>query len=239
MYRIVTLLAVTGLACALAVPGAGAFDKKKADKSEDLTKGTKESEAAAAVHFDTAFGLSFPSLSTLGTRIAQARVASDPVGLALAAKELEVAEKVSGKHASLTAKDLMSEAVELGKLRKDEQELKALRELVSSDDKTKEEFKTAILDAAKEAKVRSAALGKGEEPRGIRARLIVHNYRNNPLYLSYNGYSVGSVPRRSSRSFSINDTSGASFTVVATDSFGRRWSRSYSGDMTNFALTIR
>jgi len=228
MYRIVTLSAV--LACALAVPRAGAFDDKKADKPEDLTEGTKQEKytVATTVGFDAAFGLNFPSLSTVGARIDKARRAADPVSLALAAKELEVAETVSTKKASLTAKELMSEAVELGKLRNDAKELKALSLLVSTEDKTKENLEKAAEKAEKD-----------EGTRGIRARLTVHNYRNNQLQLYYNGYEVGTVPPRASRAFRINDTSGSDFTLRAADHFGRRWGKSYSGSFTNFTWTIR
>jgi len=237
LSRIVTSLAVLGLACTLAAvpPGAvRAFEDKAAaaaDKSHDLTEGTKQGKytVASTVGFDAAFGLNFPSLSTVGARIDKARRAADPVSLALAAKELEVAEAVSKKKASLTAKDLMGEAVELGRQRGDAKELKALSLLVATtEDKTKESLEKAVAKAEKE-----------EGSRGIRARLTVHNWRNNTLRLYYNGYGVGTVPPRASRSFGINDTSGADFSLRAEDDFGRRWRNNYSGSVNNFSWTVR
>src|SRR4051794_4391874 len=67
-------------------------------------------EAASAVNFNRAFGLPFESLNSLGQRIDHARRASDPVALASAARELGVAEAVSGKKASLRSADVMKEA---------------------------------------------------------------------------------------------------------------------------------
>ena len=82
--------------------------------------------AAAAVNFKKELGLPFDTLGTLGGRIDQARRKYDPVALAHTASELHVAEKVSGKKASVTSSQLIKESSELAKLRSQEAELRAV-----------------------------------------------------------------------------------------------------------------
>ena len=60
---------------------------------------------------------------TLGNRIDTARRQYDPVALGNTASELALAEKVSGKQASLTSTALYKESVELAKLRRQVAEL--------------------------------------------------------------------------------------------------------------------
>src|SRR3954449_6053251 len=79
-----------------------------ADKQVVSSKVVKR-PAAASVNFRKALGLPLQSLATLGPRVAAARRASDPVALAHAASELAVAEKVSGKKASLTSTAVYAE----------------------------------------------------------------------------------------------------------------------------------
>src|SRR5262245_57258274 len=109
----------------------GAAQKDKADttaKAKDkqvvTSKSTKRSRAAS-VNFQKAYKLPLASLGTLGGRIDAARRAGDPVALAHAASELSIAEKVSGKKASLTSKALLGESAELAQLRKQVAELRA------------------------------------------------------------------------------------------------------------------
>src|SRR6201999_758024 len=101
-----------------AQPAAG--DEKQVIK----TKPTKVT-SAASVKFRKDLGLPLTSLGTLGSRIDAARRAGDPVTLAHAASELHVAEKVSGKTASLPSQQLIKEAAELATVRKQSKEMQA------------------------------------------------------------------------------------------------------------------
>src|SRR5262249_59369682 len=77
-------------------PGVGEDQPKKddpaaADKEKIDTKATPRA-TACQIKFKKEFGLSYPTLGTLGSRIDAARQAHDPVALANAASELNVAE---------------------------------------------------------------------------------------------------------------------------------------------------
>src|SRR5262249_23043919 len=91
-----------------------------------VTSKSAKRQTAATINFRKELKLPFDSLSTLGSRIYAARRLPDPVALAHAASELAVAEKVSGKQASLTSKMLAKEAAELAGMRRQEQELNAV-----------------------------------------------------------------------------------------------------------------
>ncbi len=89
---------------------------KGKDKEKDVQVVTSKASKrvpATTINFKKAYGLPFDSLATLGSRIDAARRKPDPVTLAHAASELAVAEKVSGKKASLTSKALLAESAEL------------------------------------------------------------------------------------------------------------------------------
>ena len=77
------------------------------------------SRAAHAGH------LSLTQLKVMSA-IEHCRTAADPVGLAAAAKELAVAEAVSGKKAAVTSATISKEAIDLAKLRNSSQELSAV-----------------------------------------------------------------------------------------------------------------
>src|SRR5436305_5547238 len=79
-------------------------DPAAADKEKIDTKATRRT-TAASVKFRKELGLPLATLNTLGSRIDAARRAHDPMALANAASELGVAEKASGKKASLLAKE--------------------------------------------------------------------------------------------------------------------------------------
>src|SRR5262249_38409355 len=125
---------------------------KKATKIE--TK-SKAAETALTVDFAKELGLSFPTLTTLGARIEQARQQADPVALGLAARELKVAEKVSGKQAAVTADKLAEEAVEMARQRFNKAELLAVAMLTGEAGKK-------LIEIAEKA---------GEKSRGIQRQL--------------------------------------------------------------------
>src|SRR5262245_48681024 len=88
---------------------------QKDDKQIVDSKAQKRT-LAASIQFNKELGLPYKSLTTLGSRIDTARRGHDPVSLAHAASELSVAEKVSGKQASVTSSTLLKESAELAKL---------------------------------------------------------------------------------------------------------------------------
>lgn len=130
---------------------AGAADKPAAkdDKQVVDTKAGKR-PSAATIDFRKEYSLPLPSLGTLGGRIEAARRAPDPVALGHAASELAVAEKVSGKKASLTSVALIKEAAELAKLRREVAELRATSQLaqqIADEETVATDLKQNIADA--------------------------------------------------------------------------------------------
>jgi hypothetical protein len=127
LHRVQAALAVLGLVIPVTVNRAD--DPTTGDHASDkqvVSSKAVQERVAASVNFQKELGLSYPSLRTLGARIDAARQAPDPVTLAHAASELDVAEKVSGKKASITAPEILAEAAKLASLRKQEAELKAV-----------------------------------------------------------------------------------------------------------------
>jgi hypothetical protein len=170
---------------------AQAQDKADEKATKVETKGVPRT-SAATVDFQNSLGLSFDSLASLGTRIEHCRTAADPVGLAAAAKELAVAEAVSGKKATVTSDAISKEAIELAKLRNSSQELSAVAYL-SGDDAAADLKKAAA--AAKQAEAdRASALAAGEEPKGDHHFMHVHNHHAHPVQIYHNGYHSGYVP---------------------------------------------
>jgi hypothetical protein len=183
--------------------------KKAAQPPEDspVVKSTpKKVTPAASVKFRKDLGLPFASLATLGSRIDAARRTGDPVALANAASELDVAEKVAGKSASLTSKQVLTEAAELARLRKQEAELQAVLHMSDNvriaqeqvDDLKKEIAFTRSLTAADKQ-----ALLKKEEPTGAPRKIVVNNYSTQYVEVQVNGYPEGQVSPGTTRVFTI------------------------------------
>lgn len=200
-------LASCVLAASMLLLGAArssAADKdidKKGDKKTD--KGTKKGgkkggrsfEAkgekrtpATTIDFQNSLGLSFDSLRGLGARIEQARTAADPVGLAAAARELAVAEKTSGKSASVKSADLLKEATEMARQRNNPDELKAVA-LLAGD----KEDRKALNDQAAKAQKELLARKNGEKKRGITGTLSVINQTRWYIRIYVNYQYVGTV----------------------------------------------
>lgn len=186
------LFAAGLLACTTCLAGA-------ADEKAGVSESTGvQIKPANTIDFVAAYALPFNSLTSLGARIEQSRAVADPIGLATAANELAVAESVSGKQASLTAAELRKEAVALGMLRKDVQELTALAML--AEDSAPQLKKAA--QAAQEAREDLAAAQKsGEEPKGNPYYMQVHNHCSYPVQVYCNGYAGGCVQPYSSYSY--------------------------------------
>jgi hypothetical protein len=183
---------VAGLAAGAVLSNPGVAQEQKGnEKSRGIVLESKEIKRPlmAGVNFLTEYGLSFDSLSTIGARIDQSRKVSDPVGLAAAAGELAVAERISGKKAPITAAALMEEAVKLARLRDRSTELKAVGLMVHDEGLGKELAKLgAAAEKREEAAIRD--FKSGEKSRGILGRLTVVNNTGYTMQITINGQDV-------------------------------------------------
>lgn len=200
---------VTLLAFGLATLAGGDPPKKddpaEADKETIDTKPTKRT-AAASVKFRKELGLPFASLNTLGSRIDAARRAHDPVALGNAAAELAGAEKVSGKKASLTSKELAKESAQLAALRRHEAELRATLNVQQQIEGTDETITTLkkILDETKAMqKADSEAIRMNQEPTWAPRTVVVNNYTTQYVDVWVNGYYKVQVGPGLSQSFVV------------------------------------
>jgi hypothetical protein len=187
--------AVMAVLCFLTVAALNwADDPKKDDPAAQDQQVVKSKAvpktAAASVNFKKELGLAYPTLGTLGSRIDAARRAPDPVALAQAASELNVAEKVSGKTASLTSPQVLQEAAELASLRKQEAELKAVLQ-VSNQVMFAEErvasLKKEIATAQAGTKADQQALQMNQEPTWTPRTVVVNNYTTQYVDVYVNG----------------------------------------------------
>jgi hypothetical protein len=208
MVGAVCLLLVTSFP-ASSVKGERADDNVKKDKADDNSKKDKQvvtSKAtkgtpAKSVNFRKELKLPYPSLGTLGSRIHAARRDGDPVALANAANELHVAEKVSGKKASVTSEQLIKESAELAALRKQVAELRAVREVSNQIWQNEDHLallKREIALAQKRSQEDVDAFKQNQEPTSAPRQVIVNNYTTQYLSIHVNGYPQGIVePGRS------------------------------------------
>jgi len=203
-------LACLALVCFGPAPRAGEDQPKKADpaaaaKEKIDTKATP-APSAASIKFRKAYGLSYPSLGTLGSRIDAARRAHDPVALANAAGELNVAEKVSGKKASVLAKELIKESAQLAALRRQETELRAVTttaQSIADTDDTLTTLKQILNEAKARAAADSEAIRMNQEPTWTPRKVIVNNYTTQYIDVWVNGYYKVQVAPGLSQSFMI------------------------------------
>jgi hypothetical protein len=173
-------------------------ETKKDDKSSSESVGKPvDYKSAATIDFAAAYTLPFDSLTTLGSRIEQARKTADPVGLATALVELTAAETVSGKTAPLSAAALKKEVVELTKQRNSSSELKAVG-VILKDESLFELAKAAEKTEATDAK----AFASGEKARGYRI-IRVSNPHGWPHRVYVEGRYLGEVPPYSTGSFDV------------------------------------
>ncbi len=167
-------------------------DAPKKGDAKTLDDKPQQHTSATTIDFGKTLGLPFESLVNLGSRIELARLASDPIALASAANELAVAEKVSGKKASLTADTLVKEAAELAKEREQSTELRAVGLLLKDDPAAKDLDKLAD-DAKKRETDEAAAFKAGERKRGISGNLTVQNTSPFTVNVYVNGRYYGWV----------------------------------------------
>jgi len=194
----------------LASLAAGAEPEKTGSEPKDSQVADSKAEirpAAAPINFRKELNLPYNSLTTLGARIALARRAPDPVALAHAAHELAVAEKVSGKKASLTSTAVLAEAAHLAKLRHEAAELKAALQIaneIAAEQKLDTELKQEIAGAQQAAQQESEAIRMNQEPTATPRKLLINNYTTQYIVITVNGYArQPEIPPGESRWFVI------------------------------------
>ncbi len=197
--KVMRLGVVMGLLC-VGLTLANGDDKKGDKKGESFKDTPKVVAAAATVDFTGELGLDFNYLRGLGVRIDLARSAGDPVGLAACAKELGVAEKASGKMASVKSADLLKEATEAALRRGSLEELTAMADIVS-DAKAKKELE----DAAKKVKQEIADRKDGKK-RGITGNCKVTNNTEHVIGIWINDSYVGRVDGFAENTFYVGDS---------------------------------
>jgi hypothetical protein len=205
-------LLATAIVASLAVTGVA-----RADDGNTLDSQLEERTSAASIDFAGELGLQFPTLTTLGARIEQARQAGDPVGLMAAATELRVAEGVSEEQASLTAETLTEEAVELAQMRGASVELKAVAMLVD-DEATTESLQEAIAAAEEREEEIKDAQEDGEQSRYLVGDLIINNHTHFWLDIHVNGFYTGLVAPHAHQHFHVH--SHYSETVINANARG-------------------
>jgi hypothetical protein len=200
----------------LALPAAGlvslaggqqpkAGDPAAADKEKIDTRATPL-PSASGVKFRKELGLNDPALSTLGARIDAARRAHDPVALGRLTNELAAAEKVSGKTASLTSKELAKQAAEIARMRRKESELTSLlvsQQQITGADDTIAILQQTLMDAKAAAKADSEAINMNLEPTWQPRKVIVNNYTSQYIDVWVNGNYKVQVSPGMSQSFLI------------------------------------
>jgi hypothetical protein len=185
------LLGFLALACFVQGQPPRNDDPASEDKEVVDSKVTPR-PAAVSVNFSKELNLPLPTLSTLGSRISAARRTPDPVALAHAASELAVAEKVSGKKASLTSATLNKEAAELARLRQQQAELQAVLHVsdqLAAEQDTILNLRKTIALAQERAKTDVEAIRRNEEPTWTPRKVVVNNYTTQHLLVYVNGYS--------------------------------------------------
>lgn len=187
-----------GSACA-----ADASASDETAKPTTIKTKVEERPSASSIDFAGALELPFNSLTTLGARIEQARRDADPVGLMNAARELAVAEQLSGKKASLSATELRKEAVELARLRGNSAELEAVS-LMVHDEKTQKALKQAVQQAKKREAEQAAALEAGERSRLLVGDLVVENHTHHWAIIYVDGHRAGRVAPHGHEHFHVH-----------------------------------
>jgi hypothetical protein len=154
--------------------------------------------AAASIKFRKELKLPLATLNTLGSRIDAARRSSDSLALVHAANELAMAEKVSGKKASLTSALLAKEAADLASLRRKNKEMEAvlaMSQKLEAEQQSLTTLRQAIDIEKQRAKEEKEAIERNEEPTWTPRQVVVNNYTTQYLDVYVNGhYKMQVVP---------------------------------------------
>jgi hypothetical protein len=233
LSRTAGLLVAAGLCVGLANLSAAAGDKKETGGARKLESKSKMAESALTINFAKELELGFPSLTTLGARIEQARQQADPVALAALARELGAAEKVADKTASLKASTLAKEAIEMAKHRLDKNEIKAVALLTGKAKDLAEAVVKAEEKAVKDAddaKARQA----GEKGRGIQGRLHADSRVNATIDVFVDGRYVGTMGPFGDIYPWIGQTPWETTYLRAQSRDGRTWHHAVRGPVGDF-----
>jgi hypothetical protein len=199
VHRVNAVLAVLiclGLACLTLAAQPATEGPVTEDREVVDSKSVQGGIAVNFINFPKELNLPFATLGTLGSRIAAARRAHDPVALAHAASELAVAEKVSGKKASLTSATLAEESAKLAALRRQEAELQSVLEvnqMIAAQQKNIELLKQSLALAKQQAQQARDAFRADQEPTWQPRTLVVNNYTTQYLDVYVNGNLKGTV----------------------------------------------
>ncbi len=185
-------------------------DDAKKDR-ETVTAKAETVKQGKLVDFAGTLGLQFSSMNTLGEKIDTARIASNPVDLAVAAKLLESAETASGKTAEITSESLYEEATNLAKERGNPAELLTIASLVGGD---------SANDLKAVAKAAEQQQGEeGETTRDLNGDLHIDNHTHSVLHVYVDGHEVGHIYPHGTREFHVHHC----YHVVVRDDMGHRW----------------
>jgi hypothetical protein len=191
----VALLGVFVIASVALPHEAQKDDPASKDQQVVASKATRRT-AASSINFRKELNLPFSSLGTLGSRIDAARRAPDPVALAHTASELAVAEKVSGKQASLTSSAVLKESAELAQLRRQAAELQAVSRVadqVAAEQNLIANLRGQIADAQAQTKADTQAFEQNQEPTSSPRKVVVNNYTTQYLTIYVNGRYKGEM----------------------------------------------
>jgi hypothetical protein len=174
----------------IALAYADEQQNNSAQDQQDVSSKGVARPSAAAVNFRKELNLPFPSLNTLGARITAARRSGDPVALAHTANELAVAEKVSGKTATITSSQVLHESAELARLRKQAAELQTVEQVarqVQNEENLVYSLRQDISAANAVTQAERQALQVNEEPTFAPRYIVVTNYTAQFLDIWVNG----------------------------------------------------
>jgi hypothetical protein len=198
LTRATAWLSVLGLLTLAGVIRADPPGQGEASDQEVVKSAATRKTPAATVNFRQQLNLPFSSLNTLGSRIDAARRAHDPVALANAAQELALAEKVSGKKASVTSTQLAKEAAELAKLRRKDKEMQAVLKVSEQVQAEADDIATlnnTIAMTKQQIAADQASVNANLEPTWSPRTVVVNNYTPQYLDIYVNGnYKVQVAP---------------------------------------------
>jgi hypothetical protein len=184
-------LACLALTSASATQPPNAGQQPTSEDQQDVRTQVTHQVGAASVNFRKELNLPFPTLGTLGARISSARRTPDPVAMAHAANELAVAERVSGKKATLTSTQVMKEAGQLAALRRQQTEMQAVLQVAQQTEAESDvvaSLRKQIADAEADVKANRAAVNRNEEPGFTPRTLVVDNTTAQFVDVFVNGF---------------------------------------------------
>lgn len=176
--------------CLLTLAPGHPSSAQSGDKSTEIKATRSKQTPATKVDFAKELKISYPSLTTLGARIEQARTQGDPVGLAAVACELAAVETASGKTATLTSGELYKEAAQLAEERGISTELNAVAVLIRDS-----LVGSKLTELAKKAKAfeeaRAIETKEGARSRGATGQVRFINQTNDDIVQCYvNGFPI-------------------------------------------------